>query len=78
MIVYRVVAYDNANSMGDNIMAEITDPLDQSIIDAAAEAAFAYLPQSARKPVDISAYSGVRVVRTEEVSVETADYPVEV
>lgn len=77
MIIYRVVAYDNANSMGDNVVAEIIDPLTQSIVDAAAEAAFAYLPLSAGQPTDISAYSGVRVVRTEQVDTVTADYPVE-
>lgn len=78
MIIYRVVAYDNANSMGDNIMAEIIDPLTQDIVDAAAAAAFAYLPLSSGQVTDLSAYSGVRVVRSEQVDTVTADYPVEV
>lgn len=75
MIVFQVVAYDVTNPMGDNILATITDPLTQGIVDAAAAAAVSYLPDSAGEVVDLSAYSGVRVVRTEQVATITADYP---
>lgn len=75
MIVFQIVAYDVTNPMGDNIMATLTDPLTQDMVDAAAAAAVSYLPQSAGEITDLSAYSGVRVVRTENVSQITADYP---
>lgn len=75
MIVFQIVAYDVTNAMGDNVMATLTDPLTQDIVDAAAAAAVSYLPQSAGAITDLSAYSGVRVVRTEQVATTTADYP---
>lgn len=75
MIQHRIVAYLTTDSMGDATLATITDPLDQSIIDAAAQAAVAYLPTTAGQPMDLSGYSGVRVVRTEVVDTVTADYP---
>jgi hypothetical protein len=78
MIQHRIVAYLTTDSMGDATLATISDPLDQSIVDAAAQAAVAYLPTTAGQPMDLSGYSGVRVVRTEQVDTVTADYPVEV
>lgn len=75
MIQHQIVAYLTTDSMGDATLATINDPLHPSIVDAAAQAALAYLATTAGQPMDLSAYTGVRVVRTEAVATITADYP---